>query len=70
MATAQIYLDHNGSTPIDASVRAAMTPYLAAAFGNPSSGHWAGVPAREVVETARAQVAALLGCAPTPSWSR
>ena len=60
----QIYLDHNASTPIDSSVRAAMTPYLAAAFGNPSSGHWAGAPAREAVEAARAQVAALLGCAP------
>jgi len=64
MATAQIYLDHNASTPIDPSVRAAMAPYLAAAFGNPSSGHWAGAPAREAVEAARAQVAALLGCAP------
>jgi cysteine desulfurase len=60
----RIYLDNNASTPIDASVRAAMAPYLAAAFGNPSSSHWAGVPAREAVETARAQVAALLGCAP------
>ena len=64
MDTAQIYLDHNASTPIDPSVRAAMSPYLAAAFGNPSSGHWAGAPAREAVEVARAQVAALLGCAP------
>ncbi len=64
MDTAQIYLDHNASTPIDPSVRAAMAPYLAAAFGNPSSGHWAGAPAREAVEAARAQVAALLGCAP------
>jgi len=33
------------------------------AYGNPSSTHWAGRPAREWVETARAQVAALLGCA-------
>jgi len=64
MEAAQIYLDHNASTPIDASVRAAMAPYLVAAFGNPSSGHWAGAPAREAVEAARAQVAALLGCAP------
>lgn len=64
MNARQIYLDHNVSTPIDPSVRAAMAPYLAAAFGNPSSGHWAGVPAREAVETARAQVAALWGCAP------
>jgi len=64
MATPQIYLDHNASTPIDPSVRAAMAPYLAVAFGNPSSGHWAGAPAREAVEVARAQVAALLCCAP------
>ena len=64
MGTAQIYLDHNASTPIDPSVRTVMAPYLAAAFGNPSSGHWAGAPAREAVVVARAQVAALLGCAP------
>jgi cysteine desulfurase len=64
MGARQIYLDHNASTPLDAFVQAAMAPYLAAAFGNPSSGHWAGVPAREAVEAARAQVAALLGCAP------
>lgn len=31
-------------------------------FGNPSSGHWAGKPARDAVEKARAGVAALLGC--------
>jgi len=64
MEAAQIYLDHNASTPIDPSVRTVMAPYLAAAFGNPSSGHWAGAPAREAVAVARAQVAALLGCAP------
>jgi len=64
MEAAQIYLDHNASTPIDPSVRTVMAPYLAAAFGNPSSGHWAGAPAREAVVVARAQVAALLGCAP------
>lgn len=34
------------------------------AFGNPSSDHWAGVPARRVVDTARQQVANLLGCKP------
>jgi cysteine desulfurase len=35
------------------------------ACGNPSSLHWAGVPAREAVDRARLQVAALLGCDPT-----
>jgi cysteine sulfinate desulfinase/cysteine desulfurase-like protein len=31
----QIYLDNKASTPIDPSVRAAMSPYLAASYGNP-----------------------------------
>jgi cysteine desulfurase len=57
-----IYLDYNASTPIDAAVAAAMRPYLADAYGNPSSGHWAATPAKAALDTARAQVAALLGC--------
>jgi cysteine desulfurase len=64
MDARRIYLDNNASTPIAPSVRQAMAPYLAEPFGNPSSSHWAGAPAREAVENARAQVAALLGCAP------
>jgi cysteine desulfurase len=60
----RIYLDYNASTPIDPAVAAAMRPYLEAAFGNPSSGHWAAAPAKVALEAARGQVAALLGCAP------
>ena len=41
-----------------------MTPYLVEYFGNPSSGHAYGRAAQTGVVTARAQVAALLGCAP------
>jgi len=59
-----IYLDYNASTPIDPAVAAAMRPYLEAAYGNPSSGHWAASPAKAALEAARGQVAALLGCAP------
>jgi cysteine desulfurase len=59
-----IYLDYNASTPIDPVVAAAMRPFLDEAFGNPSSGHWASVPARGAVENARRQVADLLRCAP------
>jgi cysteine desulfurase len=59
----RIYLDHNASTPIDQIVRMAMAPFLEHAFGNPSSIHWAGQPAREAVEQARTEVAALLGAA-------
>jgi len=57
-----IYLDHNATTPLTPEVAAAMRPYLSEAFGNPSSLHWAGVPARDAVEAARSQVAALLCC--------
>jgi len=58
----RIYLDHNATTPLAPAVSAVMAAALDGAFGNPSSGHWAGVPARRMVEAARAEVAALLGC--------
>jgi cysteine desulfurase len=60
-----IYLDYNATTPLAPEVVEAMRPYLTEGFGNPSSGHWAGRPAREAVETARGTVAALLGCEPS-----
>ncbi|WP_322789157.1 cysteine desulfurase family protein [Thiohalocapsa halophila] len=59
-----IYLDHNASTPLAPEVITAMQAALSDGFGNPSSPHWAGMPARALVEGARADVAALLGCAP------
>ncbi len=61
---APIYLDYNATTPIDPTVLAAMQPYLAAHFGNASSGHPYGRAAHAAIDTARGQVAALLGCAP------
>ncbi len=61
---ARLYLDYNASTPVDADAAAAMRPLLADGYGNPSSGHWAAAPAKAALETARSQVAALLGCAP------
>jgi cysteine desulfurase len=57
-----IYLDYNASTPIDPAVAAAMSPFLDGHFGNPSSGHWAARDAKAALETARGQVAVLLGC--------
>ncbi len=59
----RIYLDYNASTPIAPAVAQAMHAAMADAFGNPSSLHWAGETARVLVERARAEVAALLGCA-------
>ena len=58
----RIYLDYNASTPIDPAVAAAMMPFLADHFGNPSSDHWAAAPAKAALEKARGQIAALLGC--------
>jgi len=55
-----IYLDYNATTPIDPAVAEAMKPCLGEIFGNPSSTHGYGLRAREVVEAARAKVAALL----------
>ena len=56
-----IYLDNNATTPVDPRVLEAMLPFLGEKFGNPSSPHAAGRGAREAVERARAQVAALVG---------
>ena len=60
----QIYLDFNASTPIDPRVESVMRSTMEYAFGNPSSTHWAGTPAYTIVDTARRQVAGLLGCKP------
>ncbi|HEY5996427.1 MAG TPA: cysteine desulfurase family protein [Candidatus Deferrimicrobiaceae bacterium] len=58
------YLDFNASTPICPEAVEAMRPFLADHYGNPSSLHWAGMPAKDAVEKARGRVAALLGCDP------
>ena len=63
-AASPIYLDYNASTPLAPSVAATMREVMEDAFGNPSSLHWAGAPARAHVERARARVADLLGCEP------
>jgi cysteine desulfurase len=64
MEAQKIYLDFNASTPIAPEVAEAMRPFLSQHFGNPSSQHWAGIPAKEAVEQARQQVAELLQCSP------
>jgi cysteine desulfurase len=57
-----IYLDYNGTTPLDPEVIAAMRPFLESEFGNPSSSHWYGIKPKQAVEGARRQVAGLLNC--------
>ena len=58
-----VYLDYNATTPVAAEVLAAMLPYLAEHFGNPSSSHPYGRKAAQAVREARASVAGLLGAA-------
>jgi cysteine desulfurase len=55
----RIYLDHNATTPVSVEARAAVAEALELP-GNPSSIHAEGRAARDLVERARRQVAALL----------
>ena len=58
-----IYMDSHATTPLDPRVLEAMMPYLTNHFGNAaSSTHLFGEQAKEAVDTARTQVADLIGC--------
>ncbi len=59
-----IYLDHNATSPLRPEAREAMLPWLSGRPANPSSVHRFGHAARMAVETARSEVAALLGAGP------
>ena len=59
-----IYFDHNATTPLDEQVLEAMLPFLQRFYGNASSLHRLGRLSRGAVETAREQVAALVGAEP------
>ncbi len=56
-----VYLDYNGSSPLDNRVTAAMIPVLRDGVGNASSPHCFGMRQAGLVEAARAQVAGLVG---------
>src|SRR5882757_7587952 len=60
----RVYLDHNATTPVEPDVLQAMLPYLSGEFGNAASIHTFGQRARSAVETAREQVAELIGARP------
>ncbi len=59
-----IYLDHNGTTPVDERVLQAALPYLAEHFGNPSTKSVYGQRARAGLDRARAQLSEFLSCEP------
>jgi len=60
----QVYADNAATTKISKTALDAMLPCFENTYGNPSSLHTLGQEAKEVLEDARARVAACLGCEP------
>ncbi|KAB2083426.1 hypothetical protein ERO13_A05G255700v2 [Gossypium hirsutum] len=60
-----LYLDMQATTPVDPRVLDSMLPFYLSRYGNPHSRtHLYGWESETAVETARAQVAALIGASP------
>lgn len=59
-----VYLDHAATTPMRTEAIAAMMPYLADNFANPSGSHRFSRQARQVLDEARDVVAVAIGCKP------
>src|SRR5947209_9864525 len=60
----RVYLDFNATTPVEPEVLDAILPYFSGEFGNAASIHTFGQKARAAVETAREQVASMIGARP------
>lgn len=58
------YFDHVATNPLREDVLEAMMPFLREDFGNPLSNYPAGIKARDAIEKAREQVAALINAKP------
>jgi len=58
------YFDHNATTPVMPEVLEAMLPVMTEVYGNASSIHHFGQAARQKLDSARVQVAAMLGADP------
>ncbi|MGD9912324.1 cysteine desulfurase family protein, partial [Methanothrix sp.] len=60
----RIYMDHSATTPVAPEVLDAMLPYFREKYGNASSLHEFGREARDAVESAREELASLIGASP------
>jgi len=60
-----IYLDHAATTALDRRVLDAMLPYFTTEYGNASSIYTLGRHAMQAIDSAREEVADILGCRPT-----
>lgn len=60
----RVYLDHGATTPVRKEVIEAMMQVHSEVFGNPSSIHSFGRPARKLIEEAREKVAQAIGADP------
>jgi cysteine desulfurase len=64
MPDGSVYLDYAATAPVLPEVAARMGEVLAMGLGNPSANHASGRAALQLIEAARAQVAALIGAQP------
>lgn len=60
-----VYLDYSATTPVKEEVLKEMIPYFTEKFGNPSSLYDRGLEAKDAVNHAREQVAALINADPS-----
>jgi cysteine desulfurase len=60
----RIYLDNNATTQVAPEVVRAILPCYQESYGNASSVHWWGQEAKGLLDSARQQVASLLGAEP------
>ncbi|XP_027446102.1 selenocysteine lyase isoform X1 [Zalophus californianus] len=56
----KVYMDYNATTPLEPEVIQAMTEAMREAWGNPSSPYPAGRKAKDIIDTARENVAKMI----------
>ncbi|WP_338777291.1 cysteine desulfurase family protein [Metabacillus sp. FJAT-52054] len=57
----RIYLDHAATSPMHPAVIDTMTSFMAETYGNPSSIHAHGRESRRILDTAREEIASIIG---------